>query len=384
MNLIEEGHEDLESHIQLWDYHRKTYLLMYYARSKGYKNLGLQPLPVLAASEYNGKNAIAMVMLLKDLQKTPYARERWTLAETSVETVLATEPKGTFKKRPYIVDVWFDNQQQNAFPYTNWKEILYQDSDGQWRKAEGEVSYDGLYYTDNKGDQIYFQMFATDAPRYGVTGQWTVHFQNQTLYPPVTSSSGLQHPIQHAADQSTDAGTRSREGPNKENVSNNEGEAQVSSAAGLRRPREATPDPPGKRPRPDSTDGGGRRARGREHRGRSGEGSWPTPEEVGSRHTTTTRGGRTRLERLRDEARDPPVILVKGPANPLKCWRRRCQKHSDLFVSATSVFRWISPDGQSGTRLLVAFKDKAQRVAFLDQVTIPKHCDYTYGNLSSL
>lgn len=385
MTLIEEGQEDIESHLRIWDLHRRTYLLMYYARSKGYKNLGLQPLPVLAASEYNGKNAIAMQMLLKDIQKTPFGREKWTLGETSVETVLATEPKGTFKKKPYIVDVWFDNQQQNAFPYTNWREIIYQDSAGNWQKAEGKVSYDGLYYTEENGNQVYFQLFATDAPRYGLTGQWTVHVENEILYPPVTSSSGPQ-PVYAAADQSTDSGTRVRQGPDKENVDTNEGrQAESSPSTGLRRPREASPEQSRKRPRPDSTDGGGGGGRRRGgNRGESGEGSWPSPEQVGTRHTGTPRRGLSRVGRLQEDAWDPPIILVKGPPNPLKCWRNRCcQRHSDLFVTATSCFKWIK-GGQHGSRLIIAFKSPAQRAEFLNNVHIPKHCDYTYGNLMSL
>lgn len=387
MTLIEEGREDIDSQIKIWDLQRQSYLIMYYARRKGYRNLGLQPLPVLAASEYNGKNAIAMLMHLRSIKNSGFGTERWTLGETSVETVLATEPKHTFKKQPYIVDVWFDNEQGNSFPYTNWEHIYYQDGNGNWHKTRGQVSYDGLYYVEHNGDQVYFQLFATDAPRYGHTGQWTVRFKNHILYPPVTSSTGLDN----SSEQSAHSLPRAREGPDKENVATNQGEAQVSSATGPRRSREASPETPRKRQRPDSTDGGGGRRGLRGERGGSRsrppgprEGSWPSPEEVGRRRTSTPRRHLSRLSRLQEDARDPPVILLKGPANPLKCWRRRCRKHSSLYTAASSVFKWIDCTGHSGGRLLVAFDSEAQRAAFLEQVTIPKHCEYTFGSLMSL
>lgn len=382
MTLIEEGRQDLDTHAEIWDLHRKIYLLMYYGRKQGYRSLGLQPLPVLAASEYNAKNAIAMTMLINSLKDSEYANEIWTLGETSAETVLATEPKSTFKKKPYTVDVWFDNQQHNAFPYTNWREIIYQTEEGKWQKTEGRVSYSGLYYVDEHGQEVYFLLFAADAPRYGETGEWTVRVDNDVLYPPPTSSSGPQP--QYPADQSADAVPRSREGPNKENVASNQsdGEAQVSSASGLRRPREESPETSGKRPRPDSTDGGRRGAR--RSGGRAEAGPWPSASEVGTRHTEPPRRNLSRLGRLYEEARDPPIILLKGPANSLKCWRRRCRKHSDLYSTASSVFKWIDYDGQPGNRLLVAFKSDTQRSAFLQQVTIPRHCDVTFGNLNSL
>lgn len=382
MTLIEQGHEDIDSQIKIWDLQRRSYLIMYYARTKGYRNLGLQPLPVLAASEYNGKNAIAMTMLLTDIKKSQYGTEKWTLGETSVETVLATEPKHTFKKNPYIVDVWFDNDNQNTYPYTNWEYIYYQDSNGNWHKVRGQVSYEGLYYVEHTGDQVYYQLFASDAPRFGHTGQWSVHFKNHVLYPPVTSSSGPQQ-LYNTADQGPVPIPRPREGSNKENVLG-QGEAQVSTPPRPRGSREASPESPRKRQRPDSTDGGG--GGRRRHRGDRGprEGSWPSPEEVGRRHTTTPRRHRSRLERLQEDARDPPIILLKGPANPLKCWRTRCKKHSSLYKTASSVFKWIGKDGQSGNRLMVAFENERQRAAFLEQVTIPKHCEYTFGSLMSL
>lgn len=175
LNLIEQGAEDLESQIQYWTLVRKENVMMYYGRKEGLTKIGLQPLPLLAVSEYNAKQAIHLMLLLRSLQKSPYARERWTLQDASAE-LINTQPKDCFKKQPYTVEVYFDNNKNNTFTYINWDFIYYQDSEEHWHKVPGLVDYNGLYYQEIGGDQVYFTLFDTDAHKYGQKGYWTVVF----------------------------------------------------------------------------------------------------------------------------------------------------------------------------------------------------------------
>lgn len=143
LNLIEQGAQDLESQIQYWSYVRKENVMMYYARKEGQTRIGLQPLPMLAVSEYNAKQAIQMVLMLKSLQKSPYASELWTLQDASAE-LINTPPKNCFKKQPYTVEVYFDNNKNNTYTYINWDFIYYQDSEDRWHRVPGLVDYNGL------------------------------------------------------------------------------------------------------------------------------------------------------------------------------------------------------------------------------------------------
>lgn len=355
---------------------------MYYGRREGYRNFGLQQLPTLQVSEYNAKLAISVLILLKSLARSKFRNEKWSLTETSSDLLL-TPPRNTFKKSGYQVKVYYDNDPDNSYIYPNWDEIYYQDLSDEWHKVPGKVDHNGLYYDDVTGERVYFQIFSPDAERYGKTGQWTVEYKNTTISSVVTSSSKLSN-VGVSSQPSVVSRQSSRcsspeEGPSRrfENTCQ-EGSSSPSTTSALgsgRRKRQREPESqqrgsdrtPRKRRRPDS--------------------STISPEEVGTRHQSLPRAGLSRLRRLEEEARDPDVLLVKGPANNLKCWRYRCHnKFGHLFDRVSSAFRWINGDASSGfsSRVLVTFVSKEQRQRFIATVPFPKRSSYAFGSLDSL
>lgn len=287
--------------------------------------------------------------------------------------------------------------------YTMWKYIYSQDENGQWYKSESHVDHNGLWYRDHFGDVVYYILFASDVEKYGVTGTWTVVHENKPIYAPVTSTRRAKHaePLglpstshpststprdSHSSSTETDAGlgTSSEASPR---LRRGQGESRPQTRS---RSRSRSRSPLSSRQRPDTTTGGrgggGGEGGGRgRRRGGGPRESAPAPSEVGQRHTSVTEKNISRLQRLQAEAGDPPVILVQGPANSLKCWRRRFTvKHRELFTFASSVFRWITGCSSHSNSLLIAFRDVTQRHAFLHHTTLPRHCSYTLGSFNKL
>lgn len=354
---------------------------MYYGRREGYKNFGLQPLPALSVSEYKAKEAIRQVILLKSLKNSIYGNEEWTLPETSAELTY-TAPRNTFKKDPYTVDVWFDHNPNNSFPYTNWNKIYFQDERDNWHRAAGKVDVNGLYFEDANGDKSYFVLFTTDAQRYGTTGEWTVHYKNETISSTSLSSQrSLSTSSQGSVGSSRDSvpakkGQSTRRRETEEGSTDSSPSSTSSSSSAVRRGRRRA------QQREPAARGGGPRAKRQRQEEVS---STVSPDEVGRGNTTVPRANLTRLERLAKEARDPPVVLIKGRSNPLKCWRYRCEKNCDLFDKITTVFKWVNAsDDCNMHRLLVSFKNQNQRSMFLKSVTLPKGCTFSLGSLDSL
>lgn len=387
LDLIEQGAKDLDSQIKYWNHVRQENVYMYYAKKEGLTHLGLQPLPVTAVSEYKAKQAIHIVLLLQSLKKSRFASENWTLQDTNAE-LLNTVPKDCFKKQPYTVEVWFDNDRNNSFPYVNWDFIYYQDNMEQWQKVPGLVDYNGLYYDEIGGDRVYFALFDTDAQKYGHTGKWTVLFKQQTLVTPISSSSSFSaNSGKTSSDVSTttEVSIPSSQSPRrlqKPEVGSSTGEETTVRRRRGREQRESTPeDYPStstKRRRRGGAGGGG---------GRAGSGSPPSPDEVGSRHRSVPRTHLSRLGRLTEEARDPPIIIITGPANVLKCWRYRKQnQNSALFLCFSTVFTWVGGvnDNAEKARMLVAFRDTHERDQFLKYVQLPKQSTYALGSLDRL
>lgn len=389
LNVYETGARDLDTQITYWQHNRKIAAILYTARQQGYRFLGLQPVPPLQTSEHNGKSAIQMLIYLNSLKDSEYANEEWSLSDTNAELVLHTEPKDTFKKQAYIVEVWFDNDPENANIYTNWDRIYYQDSQENWRVASGKVSHEGLYYEDAEtGQQVLFQLFAPDAQRFGNTGLWTVKYKTATISSVVSSTSRWPgDPEETDGYSSTTARhTETRQASGSGSV----GRQQETTAS----PRRATttissrgsPRGRGVRlgsrqgERPDSTGPDTRAKR------RSRSRSPISPEEVGSRHQTVRGTAATRLGRLQADARDPPALLVKGQPNILKCWRNRNNKYSNrLFTRMSTVWRWLGDDkDQWHSRLLIAFDSVTQRERFLKTIKLPKGCVAVYASLDSL
>ena len=102
---------------------------------------------------------------------------------------------------------------------------------------------------------------------------------------------------------------------------------------------------------------------------------------------TLPRQGLPRIRRLQEEARDPYLVCFQGCQNSLKCFRYRCfLKYPQLYIAATNVFQWIYHNNEkSGVgRMLFAFSSHAQREEFMQTVTVPKGCNYCYGNIDCL
>lgn len=360
---------------------------MYYCRKEGLKSLGLQTLPTLQISEYNSKIAIKMVLLLQSLAKSQYGSEQWTLSDTSTEIVL-TPPKNTFKKQGFQVEVYYDGDTSNANVYTQWEHIYYQDLKDEWHKVPGDVDHNGLSYTDKTGEKIYFLLFSEDAEKYSRTGLWTVRYKNTTISSVVTSSTrhsgsstkGDQPTDSHTRESSPEEGTSSRGRLERYTQESSPTTTTTSpTSSGRRRRRGGGGDGGEQGEYPTTT-----RESPRSKRQRS---SAPTPEEVGRRHRSLPAHNLDRLRRLQEEARDPPIICVKGQANNLKCWRQRLSvRFGHFYDKASSVFKWIGDDDESryNSRMLIAFNDYCQRAKFLQVVTLPRGSSYSLGFLDKL
>lgn len=377
LTMIEANATDLASHYKYWDLVRKENVTLFYARKCGYNRLGLQPTPTPAVSEYNAKQAIKMQMLIKSLLTSQYGNEQWTLSDVSAE-IVNTQPKDCFKKQGYTVEVWYDNDRSKAFPYTNWTAIYYQDENGVWHKTEGDVDANGMYYKEVNGDIVYFHLFGPDAEKYGSTGEWTVHFKHSTI---VSSSSSFTkrspESLKRKRDEpspstSWDAPSTSQDiverGPQRQIVSSSSEDSDL-------RPRRRGQQ--GELP-----------AATKRRRLQPELLSVPAPGEVGTRLRSTPRSGLTRLQRLQREAWDPPILIVTGHPNSLKCWRNRLSRsaaNSLLYEYSSTVWKWIGDnDTLLGSRMLLSFTSVTQRNQFLQVVKPPKGSVFALGSLDSL
>lgn len=382
----ETGSNNIDDQILFWELIRQENVLLHYARKKGIYRIGMQTVPSLTVSEHKAKQAIMMSLQLTSLKNSAYGTEPWTMQDTSFE-LYNSSPQNTFKKGAFTVDVIYDNDEDNYYPYTAWSYIYYQNGDNKWHKVEGKVDYEGLYYETVDGDKNYYVTFDTDATRYSRTGKWTVKYKKHAISSTsVTSTSG--HPG-HSTRQSPNA--LAGEEQNKER----DRERPTSSKR-----RSRTPSPSSDWSSSSETS----RKRVRRRRGRrEGEqntrqqrdtkstrgagSSFIAPEEVGRGRRLVEKKGLSRLRLLQVEARDPPLVLLKGPANTLKCWRFRCKlKYSGMYLRLSTGFSWVGDGSErlGEQRLLIAFTDKTQRNTFLKTVIFPKNTSYSLGNLDSL
>ena len=359
---------------------RKENVIAYYSRKEKIYNLGLQPMPALAVSQYKAKEAIGIELLLRSLKNSQFGSERWTLADVSAE-LLHTAPKNCFKKNPYRVTVLYDNDENKAYPYTCWDHIYYQDEQNEWQKVPGLVDSNGMFYKEKTGDIVYFHVFAPDAELYGDTGEWTVKFKNTTIFASIASSSRSVSGPSEQARKPTAHPPPIPKTPRKrqrETEEDTERHSPTSTSRGfrLRRGRGEQQGESPTRPTPQ---------RRRRTTTNTSVHTAPTAGEVGSVTRSVPRHGLDRLRRLQEEARDPFLVLLKGPPNSLKCWRYRCkQKNIAMFMAVSSVFRWIGDESENHARLLLAFSDSRQRQAFLENVTLPKGTTHCLGNIDSL
>ena len=383
MTLYESAPSTIDAQIEIWQIIRKENVYYYYGRKEGYKSFGLQPIPSLAVSEYKAKEAIQQVILLKSLKNSEFGKEEWTLTTTSAE-LTHTQPKNAFKKYPYTVDVHYDHKVENSFPYTNWDALYIQDENDKWYKTPGLVDINGLYFEDKHGVKNYFVIFATDAPTYGTTGEWTVYYKNQTISTSSASTSqaslfgSLQGPVRGIVTSSTSGDTIPEpQTPRRQKSEEGRVNSTTSTPPTLRQRRRRARNQ--QRESPTTS---------RSKRRRLEEDSAPvSPGEVGSRHTVVSGRNLTRLERLEAEARDPPILLVTGASNQLKCWRFRIKKAKLPCKCISTVFSWAgsrTDDCTKNHKMLIAFQSREQRELFIASVTFPKGTFYTYGSLNAL
>lgn len=408
LDLYELNSNHLDDHITLWNLIRKENALFFAARQRGLTSLGGQTLPSSASSQSSAKDAIKQVLYLQSLKESRYGGEPWTLQETSKER-LNTEPQYRFKKNGVQVDVTFDNDPENVARYVLWTLIYFQDANDQWVKTTGRVDHSGLYYVDEEGDRIYYIDFAEEAMKFSNTAYWTVTHNGALILPdsgsatsqPADSTTSEEASLPDSAEvqfqhPSTSTSSRLKERPRK-----------VARETRRRGGRTSTPIQP-KRPQGQRGGGegeggrrrgrlrlGGSRVTGRPQR-RGGSGRTqrsqrpdinlastgtsgrraPSPDEVGTSTKTPQGRGRSRLDRLLQEARDPPFLGLKGENNTLKCVRYRLKgQYGSYFEKVTTTWQWTSSTGNDRCgegRILILFKDEQQRALFLDKVKLPK------------
>lgn len=347
----EKDSKDLKDQIEHWKLNRRENALLFLARKNGVTRIGMKPVPPMSVSQQRAKQAIEQQLLCESLLSSDYGRESWSLQDTSRETLL-TDPELCFKKHGQSVEVKFDNDPTNVSSYVLWKDIYHQTDSDTWRKTHGMVDQHGIYYKDEHGLKVYYVSFRDEAAKYGTTGMYEVNKLTSNV--------------------PTSAGARDASPPGP--------------TSGPSTPRQK-PQTPKRRQRPIrlTTPRSRHRLGGR----REGESlTPPNPEEVGRLTQTTPKGPGSRLGRLLLDARDPPILILKGEANPLKCLRYRLKaKHSSFFLRVSTTFYWTSatgPDRWGKARMIVTFKSEEQRASFLSQVSLPKSVRYYKGSLDEL
>ncbi|ABB85355.1 E2 [Micromys minutus papillomavirus 1] len=375
LNLYEKGSSLLQDQITFWDLIRKEGALEFFARKQGFTRLGLHVVPSQASAEAKAKGAISMSLYLTSLQESPYGSEKWTMTETSREMFEQTEPKNTFKKGGVHVQVYYDCDKKNEVSYVLWTSVYVQNEEGFWQKHSSEVDYYGVYFVTHTGEKSYYHNFEKDSVKYGKDKCWTVTFKNKTFTscPDSSKDTGCTSPTpkRHRPSEYTPSPLR--------HSGFNEGWP----------PRTPSPSPSrhtisGRGKQGESATGRGGRRR---HRRESTEQIGVSPEEVGRRSTITKGPGLGRYGRLIADARDPPIVLVKGPTNALKCWRNRLRRRFHKpFQNVSTAFSWVNDYRVAGTasNLLITFLDEHQRSVFLETVPLPKGAVAITGNLDGL
>jgi len=129
------------------------------------------------------------------------------------------------------------------------------------------------------------------------------------------------------------------------------------------------------------------RSRGRGS-GSISNGSGIAPDKVGSTVQTVSGKHLGRLGRLLAEASDPPVILLRGDPNILKCFRYRDKKNRKGLVKCYSTtWSWVHADGNERigrARMLLGFTNEQNRAEYINSMKLPKGVEWSYGNFDRL
>lgn len=110
--------------------------------------------------------------------------------------------------------------------------------------------------------------------------------------------------------------------------------------------------------------------------------------QVGRSVQSVGRNNSSRLKRLLDEALDPPVILLRGEPNTLKCYRYRVKdKLRGSFDKISTTWSWVASQGNTRigrARMLLSFISEDQREKFINVMKLPKGVDWSFGSFDSL
>lgn len=110
--------------------------------------------------------------------------------------------------------------------------------------------------------------------------------------------------------------------------------------------------------------------------------------QVGRSVQSVGRKNTSRLERLLAEAVDPPVILLRGEPNILKCYRYRVKdKLKGYFDKISTTWSWVGSEGNTRigrARMLLSFISENQREQFINTMRLPKGVDWSFGSFDSL
>lgn len=391
LSLYEKASSQLSDQITYWGLVRQEGALEFYARRKGLNSLGLHTVPTQACAESKAKKAIHMQLQLKSLACSPYGQEPWTMSDTSIEMFERTNPSGAFKKHGEEVDVWFDGDQANSVSYMLWGAVYVQDDEG-WLKCESSVDNAGIYYTDRRGQHVYYQRFDKEAARYGTRGEWTVNYKNVTLTSCPDSTKESSSCTTPELPRRRRERTPDPDEPQKKIV---RGGATTPTHHRASRPRAGLCVAAIQAQEAEEEEvqfglGQGEHTPGRRDRERERS---RTPQQVG-RGAEEAGGGTPRPERgcpgrhrtVPVDAGHSPIVLVKGRTNALKCWRNRLRRrHYRPFVQISTAFSWVDERDSSGiTNLLIAFADHHQRDVFLKTVPMPSGTVVIRGSLDGL
>lgn len=387
LDLIEKDSKDIKDQIKYWDLVKQTNLIFYAARKAGIHRLGLKTVPALQVSERKAKDAIEMSLTLTSLAQSRFGNEHWTLRNTSRE-LFESPPAFCFKKDGSNVKVKWDGDDDNVTEYTAWQFIYCQNEDGTWDKSKGKLDYKGLYYDDNH-IRFYYLEFSKEAAKYSKTNTWEVSYKNMIVTPvtaPVFTSTRSGQQTQQQGQKRPASPTQEEASPSKRTRGGRRGRHhQLVSPSGGHQHQTRSQAGPSSSLRLDRR--GGSRSRVRERRRGEPGATGLNPGEVGSVHQTPEGKHLSRIGRLLEEARDPPVIVCAGAPNILKCYRYRViRKYSGHFQDITTNFKWAGGGGkgQGSSRMLIAFESIAQRKAFENFARFPPSIQHFHGNLAKL
>lgn len=396
LDLYEQNSTDLDSHVLRWTLERKEHVYLYALRSKyNVKRVGLQVVPPTAVSECKAKQAIEMQLALEALSKF-FSNEPWTLAQTSWESYM-TSPEKCFKKGGTTLEVIFDNDPKNSAEYILWASVYFKTAENSWLVSSGEVDTKGLYYEDEEYNKVYYVDFSSEATKYGAT-KWSFTFKNKFFASPFSgrartrSPTGVS-PLVDAPDSAAAKNTCQQSSSTQvspDSTPSRHNRRRSGRTGGPRERRKRPPSPNATSTPRSKAPYSKRNTKTPEFRGRrSPVLQYPLPTEVASvRHNIPQPGG-GRLGRLLCEARDPFVVVFRGSANALKCYRYRLQnQYSTTFSKVSSTWKWASSDdavgnNPDGSRLTVLFENAEQREMFLNTVPHPKTFTYFLGSFDS-